>query len=132
MSRVLWLGSSSHRRVFVASLVRVDDARRIISVATFVNRLVFCSRFRHCCGRAIPTVFQIQHAALGHTTALRSLVSALVSLSFIIVCIVRFDKLIPRVSLGRGTLDTAHSHLTPPDLHQQESQKTETAIFRNF
>ena len=38
---------------------------------------------------------------------------------------------IPRVSLGRGTSHTAHSHLTPTHLFQQEAQKTETAIFRN-
>ena len=33
---------------FLASPVRVDDAQRVMSVATFVSRLVLCSRFRHC------------------------------------------------------------------------------------
>ena len=76
---------------------RVEDAQHVINADTFVSHLVLCSRFRHCSGRAILTVFQIQDAEndpLISTTALWCpLVSVRMSLSFGIVYIMRFDNM---------------------------------------
>jgi hypothetical protein len=81
-------------------------------------------------------VFQIQDAEndpLTRTAALCSLVSALMSLSFGIVYIVRFDNMRSMYRASRWAEVRRHPipFPTPTHLHEQEAQKTETAIFWN-
>ena len=84
-------------------------------------------------------MFQIQDAEndpLTRTAALCSLVSTLMSLSFGIVYIVRFDNMCSMYRASRwAEVRLTHPstlHSTPTHLCQQEAQKTETAIFWNI
>lgn len=78
----------------------MEDAQRVISLVTFVSHVNLDAQISlltlHVPHRAILTVFQIQDAAadpLTRTAALCSLVSALMSLSYGIMYIIRFGNM---------------------------------------